>query len=144
MGDRKTYFNSTSHKIESRQDACRTYDPRNVQDLLPRSLVNHGGHFSAEVGGDRNFDVSVFQHKEGVFLRDWPVGGFAVAGVSIYSVWIKSCGDGSACCQPMREDIVFVLKRDNVVQRLGCQARGYENVGKQVDSQPELTYMPIR
>src|SRR5713226_7178562 len=82
--------------------------------------------------------------NEGVFLGDWPVGCFAVADVRIDSVGIQSRGDGPARCQRMREDIIFVLRRDSFARRLGCQARHYENVPKQGDSQSEPCHMSIR
>src|SRR5260370_7102070 len=98
MRDGETRWKSARHKIEWGQDACWTYDLGNIQDLFARSFVNNGGHFSAEVGRDRNFDESVFQHDEGVFLKSWPVGGFAVTDVRIDSVGIHSGGDGSTFC----------------------------------------------
>jgi hypothetical protein len=77
-------------------------------------------------------------------LGDWPAGSLAVADVRIDSVGIQSRGDGPARCQRMRKNIIFVLKRDSFALRLGCQARHYENVRKQGDSQSEACHMSMR
>ena len=144
MGDRETHFNSSSYKIESWQDACRTHDLRNIQDFLTRSLVNDGSHFSADVGRDRNFDEPVFQDDECVPLKNRPVGSFAVADVRIDSVRIQSGRHGPARRQLVREDIVLVLKRDCFVRRFGCQARCCEDIRQQADSQSKPCHVSIR
>src|SRR5215831_7858281 len=143
MGDRETHFNSASHEVEAGQDARRTDYLWNIQNLSTRRFVNNRGHLSAEVWRNRDLDLSVFQHHEFVLLRYRPISSFAVADVRINTVGIQSRWNWPTRNEGMRENIILILKRNNFVWCLNCQARYGKKLGKQRDSHGTPRHAPV-